>query len=100
MFLLLRCDSIEKLKAKLPQLDSELRDAVKFKELYQFTFSYAKNPGQKGLDLEMAVAYWRIVLADRFPYLEMWCSFLVVSRTLWGWNEQSCSVCTVLSIQF
>ena len=73
------CDSIEKLKAKLPLLDAELRDPAKFKDLYQFTFNYAKNPGQKGLDLEMAIAYWRIVLGNRFPYLELWCNFLLVS---------------------
>ncbi|KAF0306207.1 DCN1-like protein 1 [Amphibalanus amphitrite] len=61
----LGCDSIDKLKAKLPLLDAELRDPAKFKDLYQFTFNYAKNPGQKGLDLEMAIAYWRIVLGNR-----------------------------------
>ena len=37
-------------------------------EFYQFTFNYAKNPSQKGLDLEMAVAYWNIVLIDRLFY--------------------------------
>jgi len=73
----LGCDTVDKLKAKLPQLEAELRDPAKFKDLYQFTFTYAKNPGQKGLDLEVALAYWRIVLADRFPYMELWCSFLL-----------------------
>ena len=40
-------------------------DPNKFKEFYQFTFNYAKNPSQKGLDLEMALAYWNIVMAGR-----------------------------------
>lgn len=47
--IIFRCDSIEKLKLKLPTLENELRDAVKFKDFYNFTFNYAKNPGQKGL---------------------------------------------------
>ena len=44
-----RCDSIEKLRSKLPSLESDLRDISKFKDLYQFTFNFAKNPGQKSL---------------------------------------------------
>ncbi|XP_049712198.1 DCN1-like protein 2 isoform X2 [Elephas maximus indicus] len=46
----LGCDSTEKLKALLPRLEQELKDTVKFKDFYQFTFTFAKNPGQKGLD--------------------------------------------------
>lgn len=71
-------DNVEKLKEKLHILDNELKDMVKFKDFYQFTFNYAKDPGQKGLDLEMAIAYWRIVLSGRFKFLEDWCRFLTV----------------------
>lgn len=46
---LCRCDSPEKLKALLPRLEQELKDSGKFKDFYQFTFNFAKNPGQKGL---------------------------------------------------
>ena len=60
------CDSVDKLKAKLPNLEKEILDPNKFKEFYQFTFNYAKNPNQKGLDLEMALAYWNIVMAGRY----------------------------------
>jgi len=72
----LGCDTIEKLKSKLPQIEMEILDATKFKEFYQFTFNYAKNPSQKGLELEMAVAYWNIVLTDRFKFLNLWNKFL------------------------
>lgn len=72
----LSCDSIDKLKAKLVSMDKEILDATKFKEFYQFTFNYAKNPSQKGLDLEMALAYWNIVLAGRFKFLNLWSQFL------------------------
>ena len=61
----LGCDSLDKLKQKLPSLEKEIVDSVKFKEFYQFTFNYAKNPAQKGLDLDMALAYWNIVMAGR-----------------------------------
>jgi len=49
-------DSLEKLKQKLPQLELDLNDIQKFKDFYHFTFNYAKDSGQKGLDLEMAIA--------------------------------------------
>lgn len=75
----LGCDSIDKLKSRLSSLESELRDNFKFKDFYHFTFNYAKNPGQKGLDLDMAIAYWNIVLKGRFKFLDLWCRFLQVS---------------------
>ena len=107
-----RCDSPEKLKALLSRLEQELKDSGKFKDFYQFTFNFAKNPGQKGLgkmsyninnnillngvtefqtvvkcsalclcaDLEMAVAYWNLVLSGRFKFLDLWNRFLLVSQ--------------------
>ncbi len=74
----LSVDSLDKLKNKLHQLESELHDMQKFKDLYQYTFNYAKEQSQKGLDLEMAIAYWNIVLKDRFKFLDLWCKFLTV----------------------
>jgi DCN1-like protein 1/2 len=71
-------DSVEKLKQKLPQLELDLNDVHKFRDFYHFTFNYAKDSGQKGLDLEMAIAYWNIVLKDRFKFLDLWCKFLTV----------------------
>ncbi|TSK17795.1 DCN1-like protein 2 [Bagarius yarrelli] len=73
----LGCDSPDKLKAILPRLEQELKDSGKFKDFYQFTFNFAKNPGQKGLDLEMAVAYWNLVLTGRFKFLDLWNTFLL-----------------------
>ena len=97
----------------MPRLEQELKDCGKFKDFYQFTFNFAKNPGQKGLgkpdetleynglkmdftqqcmciclylkpmssvsDLEMAVAYWNLVLTGRFKFLDLWNRFLLVS---------------------
>jgi len=72
----LGCDTIDKLRTKLPSLEKEIQDNNRFKDFYQFTFNYAKNPGQKGLDLEMALAYWNIVLRGRFRFLDVWSQFL------------------------
>ncbi|XP_053867045.1 DCN1-like protein 2 isoform X2 [Malaclemys terrapin pileata] len=71
------CDTTDKLKALLPRLEQELKDPIKFKDFYQFTFTFAKNPGQKGLDLEMAIAYWNLVLSGRFKFLDLWNKFLL-----------------------
>lgn len=71
-------DSVDKLKARFNSMEIELRDSLKFKDFYHFTFNYAKNPGQKGLDLDMAIAYWNIVLDDKFKFLQLWCQFLQV----------------------
>ncbi|EMP32077.1 [Protein ADP-ribosylarginine] hydrolase-like protein 1 [Chelonia mydas] len=73
----LGCDTTDKLKALLPRLEQELKDPIKFKDFYQFTFTFAKNPGQKGLDLEMAIAYWNLVLSGRFKFLDLWNKFLL-----------------------
>lgn len=64
---------------KLPHLENELRDSHYFKDFYQFTFNYAKNPCQKGLDLDMAITYWNIVMRGHFKLLHLWCRFLEVS---------------------
>ncbi|KAK7601720.1 hypothetical protein V9T40_009161 [Parthenolecanium corni] len=69
-------DTIEKLKMKLPVLETQLSDNSNFKDFYHFTFSYAKNPCQKGLDLDVAIAYWNIVMRGRFKFLHLWCKFL------------------------
>ncbi|CAF0968639.1 unnamed protein product [Brachionus calyciflorus] len=73
----LGCDSIEKLRNKVIQIDGELNsDATKFKDLYQFTFNFGKSPSQKSLDLEDAIAYWKMLLNERFCYLDLWIDFL------------------------
>lgn len=101
-------DTLERLKDKLGALDAELKDNNKFKDFYQFTFNYAKDPGtfsfvnaslllqvlrftlsaagQKGLDLEMAIAYWRICMHGRFKFLDDWCRFLTVSHSFLIWK--------------
>jgi len=89
----LECDDMPKLRSKLPQLVGEVNNMEKFRELYQFTFLFAKNVGQKFLDLEMAIAYWELLLKDKFKFLALWNEYLsnhtnfkrsVVSRDTWN----------------
>ena len=53
------CDSIEKLKKKCESnaMEKELKEPPKFKDFYQFTFNFAKNPGQKGLGEFFSLLY-------------------------------------------
>ena len=75
------CDTIDKLRAKLPSLEKEISsDPARFKDFYLFTFVYGKDPGQKSLDLDAAIAYWNIVFKGRFRFLDLWCKFLKVSK--------------------
>lgn len=76
----LSADSLDSLKRRLPGVERELTDQSKFRDLYQFTFNFAKNPEQKGLDLEMAIAYWNIVFKGRFKFLDMWVQFLTENQ--------------------
>lgn len=45
---------MDKLRKRCETLDKEIKEQWKFKEFYQFTFNFAKNPGQKSL----GVCYW------------------------------------------
>ena len=45
------CDSIDKLRKRCETLHKDIQDPYKFKLFYQFTFSFAKTPGQKALGM-------------------------------------------------
>lgn len=84
-------DRIEKLKNNLLGAQHELtHNPSQFKDLYQFTFNYAKNSLQKSLDLELAIAYWNILLRDRFKFIDLWIEFLTgthkraITRDTWN----------------
>jgi DCN1-like protein 1/2 len=73
----LKVDTLEKLKAKLPKLNEELNDPAKFKDLYQFTFQYAKSVSQRSLDLEVAICYWQLLFSGLNDVrVNQWIDFL------------------------
>ncbi|KAK6745171.1 hypothetical protein RB195_011720 [Necator americanus] len=86
----LRVDSLDKLRERLQELDAELSEPTAFRELYSFTFLYGKLSSQRNLDLETALAYWKILFKDKFPLLSLWEEFLLaehgkaISRDTWN----------------
>uniref|UniRef100_A0A1D1XTH4 Defective in cullin neddylation protein n=1 Tax=Anthurium amnicola TaxID=1678845 RepID=A0A1D1XTH4_9ARAE len=72
----LRCDSIEKMRAAIPRLRQSLKDDNTFKEIYQFTFKFGLSENQKSLSLDVAIEYWRMLLSDRWPHLDIWIEFV------------------------
>eukprot|EP00879_Flechtneria_rotunda_P004663 GHRR01004924.1.p1 GENE.GHRR01004924.1~~GHRR01004924.1.p1 ORF type:complete len:254 (+),score=83.75 GHRR01004924.1:305-1066(+) len=84
-------DSIDKLKAKLSELRTELRDPKRFQDVYNFAFSWAREKGQKCLQLETALGMWQLLYADdrRWQYIDDWCNFLqkhhnrAISKDTW-----------------
>lgn len=42
-------------------MEQELKDMGKFKDFYQFTFNFAKNPGQKGLGKSLSMLIMLII---------------------------------------
>lgn len=84
-------DSLEKLREKLPFMRSEIRDEHKFREIYNFAFSWAKEKGQKSLALDTAIGMWQLLFAEKqWPLVDHWCQFLqarhnkAISRDTWS----------------
>jgi len=86
----LRCETITDIKERLEALRAELFDERAFKEFYQYIFNYAKGAEAKVLDLEMAIELWKLVLKERFQFLELWTRYLrefhkrAISRDTWN----------------
>lgn len=86
----LRCDSVEKLRDKVPSLRQELQDENSFKDFYAFTFEYGKQDGQKSLSLDVAIELWKLVLSPRFKFIDSWTNYLrehhklAISRDTWA----------------
>jgi len=72
----LRGDTIEKQRAILPQIRTELDDPKRFKEIYSFTFKFGLSDNQKSLPLNEAVALWQLLFPGRFALLDEWLAFV------------------------
>lgn len=86
----LRCDDIKKLKKALPKAEQELEDNRSFKDFYSFTFNFGLNENQKSLELDIALAYWDLVLKSKFNLLDLWLQFVkdnhkrAITRDTWN----------------
>ncbi len=85
-----QCDSVVKLKKKIPAMRQELLDAYAFKSVYEYAFRFSKEENQKALNLDTACAMWELLLKDKWPLLNKWCDFLnrkhkkAISRDTWN----------------
>ncbi|XP_051133817.1 uncharacterized protein LOC127253319 [Andrographis paniculata] len=84
-------DSLEKFRERLSFMRSELKDERKYREIYNFSFGWAKEKGQKSLALDTAIGMWQLLFAEKkWPLVEHWCKFLqvkhnkAISRDTWS----------------
>lgn len=72
-------------------------DPITGKQIYLFTFNIARLENQKNLGLETAIAFWDLLMSERFEHMDLWKQFLVVcvySQTInslgktWESNQQ------------
>jgi DCN1-like protein 1/2 len=87
----LGCDSINKLRDRIPQLRSQMNDINSFRPFYQFIFNFARDPGSRNLSVETGVGLWKLLLEERYSLLSNWLAFLEhrekkhdISRDVWN----------------
>lgn len=85
----LGCDDAQKLRAKLDELRGMLADKAACKEIYAFTFQCSLEQGQRCLDVDLCVEFWKILLRNHFALLDAWLSFVeqkvknAISKDTW-----------------
>eukprot|EP00927_Polykrikos_kofoidii_P013227 TRINITY_DN15756_c0_g1_i1.p1 TRINITY_DN15756_c0_g1~~TRINITY_DN15756_c0_g1_i1.p1 ORF type:complete len:306 (+),score=46.02 TRINITY_DN15756_c0_g1_i1:109-918(+) len=72
----LGCDEAQKLRFKLPELQAALKDRVRCKEIYAYTFQFALEQGQRCLPADMCVEFWKLLLTGHFALLDQWICFV------------------------
>lgn len=73
-----RVSTLDQMRELVPTFRNAFNtDEETFKRVYKYTFNFARTGNQKGLSLEVAVEYWKLLLADRFGgHLDTWVEFL------------------------
>uniref|UniRef100_A0A914HAZ1 Defective in cullin neddylation protein n=1 Tax=Globodera rostochiensis TaxID=31243 RepID=A0A914HAZ1_GLORO len=68
---------IDNLRTALINAEQEtVAERPKFRELYQFIFKYVKSANQTSLELQTAVACWKVLLGDGDHRVSSWVEFL------------------------
>lgn len=74
----------------MDSIRSSIDTTESFRDFYRYCFTFAREQGQKSLNLDIAIALWEIVLLPRFPLVKEWCVFLTttqsraISRDTWA----------------
>ncbi|CEP15828.1 hypothetical protein [Parasitella parasitica] len=86
----LETDTMEKLRAKRLDFEKVFDDPDQFKEMYKYTFFYAKNKDQKCMEIETALVLWETLLGEKYPIVNDFVTFLqekkpvrVINRDQW-----------------
>lgn len=85
----LSCMDIAQLKRKIPELRAELGDAAACKKIYVFTFGFTLDQGQRQLPIDVSIELWKILLSDKFFFVDEWIAFAeasgcrAISRDIW-----------------
>jgi DCN1-like protein 1/2 len=86
----MECDTVASLKEKVPALRKEMDDVAIFKNVFEYSFDFAKEEIHKSLPLETAAAMFRVLLNEKWPLVDEWCGFLeranvkTVTRDTWN----------------
>ena len=77
---LYRCGNLENFKKELPKFQEFLNDPKKFKEIYIFTFHFAKEKSKKGISFSYAQFFWNIFFSQKYEIQSKWDEFLNVKK--------------------
>lgn len=81
--------TLPELKAALQKLRNQMKNMEYFKNVYEFTFHYAKEPHCKLMEQDTAIALWELMLKD-FLLIPKWIEFLkhtpqrMISKDTWN----------------
>ncbi|KAJ3272889.1 DCN1-like protein 1 [Terramyces sp. JEL0728] len=83
--------NIQQLQEQIPKLRKELENETTGKQIYLFTFNFGKNEGQKNLSYETAIAFWSLLIGEKFKHMDAWLEFLeathngkAISKDTWN----------------
>jgi DCN1-like protein 1/2 len=95
----LECDTLEKLKGKVPEMRQMLKDKTQMKDIYTYTFDLSLESGQRVLPVEYCVELWKILLPDHFVLLPEFLLFVEencknsISKDLWAMTFDLATQC-------
>ena len=69
-------DTIEGIRAKVPQLKKEYHSNDVFKAVYKFVFGFSCDRGFKNVTTEVAVSLWALLLKDKCRFIDKWNAFI------------------------
>ncbi|XP_061825247.1 DCN1-like protein 5 isoform X1 [Nerophis lumbriciformis] len=76
----LQCDCTQRLQSKLDDLRGELNDSGLFKNIYRYSFDFARDKDQRNLDMDTAKSMLALLLGRSWPLLPVFVQFLEQSK--------------------